>query len=60
LQERYEDDSLTHLKFNPDLGLQERYEDDSLTHLKFNLDLWLEAESSCGFNRNQVYDISTL
>jgi hypothetical protein len=38
--------------------LKERYDDDPLTHLNLNPDLWLEARSSGGPERNQVYELS--
>jgi len=37
---------------------KERYEDDPSTYSELNLDLGLEAGSSDGPDRNQVYDIS--
>lgn len=38
--------------------LNKRYGDDHLTYLDLDPDLWLEAGSSSGPDRNQVYDIS--
>ena len=38
--------------------LRERYEEDPLTHPEFNQDLWMEAGSSGGPDKNQVYGLS--
>jgi hypothetical protein len=38
--------------------LRERYKDDFSTHSDFNPDLWIEAGSSGGPNKNQVYGLS--
>jgi hypothetical protein len=40
--------------------LRERYGDDLSTHLDFDPDLWMEAASSGGPDRNQVYSLSNI
>ena len=52
------DDYFSYFQETYNNRLRERYGDDPLTHPEFNLDLWMEAGSSGGPDKNQVYMLS--
>jgi 3-deoxy-D-manno-octulosonic-acid transferase len=55
---KFDDFSFFYFQETYNSRLRERYGNDPSTHLDFNPNLWMEAGSSGGPNRNQVYKLS--